>query len=539
MGLWHYFVDLLRGVSQLKKSSVQHVDPAPDQPPSVPGTASHLSVLQQGATFWNTWRQQQPTIQPDLRGADLHKANLSGYNFAGTNLQGADLSHAVLCGTNLQGAHLEGTNLSHARFVSTASDEEFPPANLQHVFFDQASNLEGVIFGDAARRATLLADVHWNGCNLTVLDWKLLHITGEDAQAQRYKTRLRNRGAARASHQLAVALADQGLHDEAATYAYRARVLEREALILLALGRPARVFGQLWILRLVQIRGSKTRLWRVLGVLLPFLSFVLSFLIYLGSQTSAIASLFIPLLAIPLGVLLLLTVLAVLPPLPKLVLLLGFLTILFPLLFIIFLGFVLSAIASPTLGRLPAGSVSAAPLVAALWITLVIYLVYALLTRLPHRFKRLQTRLELWWRGYRSLYPLLRLTLVDYGRIVFSSFLDALAGYGYRPAKSLRGYVMVIILFALLYWIFGYLDGIQAATVMAQHLHRAVIAVPVLTPLEALVYSLTSFHGRGFFPGTGIRLDDPLVIFAAIEAMVGLVIEVSFIATFTQRFLSR
>lgn len=539
MELWHYFSALVRGVSRLKKTPVGQTDSMNDLQPVALETVSHLSVLRQGAAHWNAWRQQQPTIQPDLRGADLREANLSGYNFTDTNLQETDLSHAVLSGANLRGAHLEGANLSHARLVSTGSDEEFPPTNLQQAFFDQASNLEGIILGDAAKRATLVADTHWNGVNLTVIDWKHLRMTGEDAQAQRYKTRLRNRAAARASHQLAVALADQGLHYEAATYAYRARVLEREALILLALGRASRMFGQHWILRLVQIRGNKTRLWRVLGVLLPFLSFVLSFLIYLGSQTSVIAPLLIPLIAILLGVLLLLTVLAVLPPLPKLVLLLGFLTILFPLLFMMLLGFVLSAIASPILGRLPAGSVSAAPFVAALWITLVIYLVYALLMRLPRRFKRLQTRLALWWRSYRSLYPLLRLTLVDYGRIVFSSFLDILAGYGYRPAKSLRSYVLVIILFALLYWIFGYLDGIQAATVMAQHLHRAVIAVPVLTPLEALIYSLTSFHGRGFFPGTGIRLDDPLVMLAAVEAMVGLVIEVSFIATFTQRFLSR
>lgn len=49
---------------------------------------------------------------------------------------------------------------------------------------------------------------------------------------------------------------------------------------------------------------------------------------------------------------------------------------------------------------------------------------------------------------------------------------------------------------------------------------------------------MTSFHGRGFFPG-GIALDDPITVLAAFEAFVGLVIEVSFIATFTQRFFAR
>jgi hypothetical protein len=59
-----------------------------------------------------------------------------------------------------------------------------------------------------------------------------------------------------------------------------------------------------------------------------------------------------------------------------------------------------------------------------------------------------------------------------------------------------------------------------------------------LYPPDAFVYSLTSFHGRGFFPGLQSQhsLHDPLVMLAAIEAVVGLFIEISFIATFTKRF---
>jgi hypothetical protein len=49
---------------------------------------------------------------------------------------------------------------------------------------------------------------------------------------------------------------------------------------------------------------------------------------------------------------------------------------------------------------------------------------------------------------------------------------------------------------------------------------------------------MTSFHGRGFFPG-GIKLDDPLTVLAAIEAFVGLLIEVTFIATLTQRLFGK
>ncbi len=103
------------------------------------------------------------------------------------------------------------------------------------------------------------------------------------------------------------------------------------------------------------------------------------------------------------------------------------------------------------------------------------------------------------------------------GAYVFSTFLDALAGYGYQPIRSVRAYLLVLICFAIMYFILGHLVG------------------PPLSPIGALVFSVTSFHGRGFFPG-GIKLDDPITIMAAIEAIIGLTIEISFIATFTQRF---
>ncbi len=55
---------------------------------------------------------------------------------------------------------------------------------------------------------------------------------------------------------------------------------------------------------------------------------------------------------------------------------------------------------------------------------------------------------------------------------------------------------------------------------------------------EAVVVSMTAFHGRGFSPST-FSPGDPLSIASAIEAFVGLVIEVTFIATLTQRFFNK
>ncbi len=101
-----------------------------------------------------------------------------------------------------------------------------------------------------------------------------------------------------------------------------------------------------------------------------------------------------------------------------------------------------------------------------------------------------------------------------------SLIFDIVAGYGYRPERIVFIYLLTITGFATTYLILGHIVG------------------PSLSPLGALVFSVTSFHGRGFFPGV-IRLDDPITVLAASEAVVGVVIEVSLIAAFTQRFFGK
>lgn len=102
---------------------------------------------------------------------------------------------------------------------------------------------------------------------------------------------------------------------------------------------------------------------------------------------------------------------------------------------------------------------------------------------------------------------------------LFLFFLDVLAGYGYRPGRAAIWYLVVIGTFTGAYSIFGHLPFFP----------------------DALVFSLMSFHGRGFFPSLSgeTNLHNPLVVFAAFEAVVGLFIAISFIATFTQRFFGK
>ena len=108
------------------------------------------------------------------------------------------------------------------------------------------------------------------------------------------------------------------------------------------------------------------------------------------------------------------------------------------------------------------------------------------------------------WRRFRKLIAL-----------IFSYFLDAIAGYGYKPGRTAFIYLVVIAAFAVCYDTIGHLP-----------------------PAEALIFSITSFHGRGFLPGPFL-LGSPVTALAAAEAIMGLFIEISFIATFTQRFFGR
>lgn len=107
-----------------------------------------------------------------------------------------------------------------------------------------------------------------------------------------------------------------------------------------------------------------------------------------------------------------------------------------------------------------------------------------------------------------------------FGQYIFSGLLDLLAGYGYKPARSIIAYLIII---------FGF---------MGLYLLNAHFVTPHLRWDEALVLSVSSFHGRGFFT-QDITLGDTYARLAAAEAVAGLLIEVSFIATFTQRYFGK
>jgi hypothetical protein len=108
------------------------------------------------------------------------------------------------------------------------------------------------------------------------------------------------------------------------------------------------------------------------------------------------------------------------------------------------------------------------------------------------------------------------------GAVAFSTLLRIVAGYGYRPGWTASWYVATVLTFAGLYVALGHLS---------------------FWP-DALTFSVTSFHGRGlttFLPGNSFS--DPnqrtVVELSAAQAVLGLMIEATFIAAFAKRFLDR
>jgi hypothetical protein len=89
------------------------------------------------------------------------------------------------------------------------------------------------------------------------------------------------------------------------------------------------------------------------------------------------------------------------------------------------------------------------------------------------------------------------------------------AGYGYRPRRCVGTYVLVILTFAIGFALMG----------------------KEAFPFPAVFTSMYAFHGRGLGPAAAASAGAIVYGWGAIESLVGLVLEITFIATFTQRLL--
>ncbi len=121
----------------------------------------------------------------------------------------------------------------------------------------------------------------------------------------------------------------------------------------------------------------------------------------------------------------------------------------------------------------------------------------------------------------------------QYLAALFSWLGYIVCGYGYRLWRCFAFYIGVILLFSLIYSLIPY--GPKASSSLyLPWWPKAIISLYLPWWPKAVILSFTSFHGRGFLPSevTGSVWHGA---WAAGEAVVGLLIEVTLIATFTQR----
>ncbi len=79
----------------------------------------HLKLINSGVPIWNSWRNKNPTLKPNLSGADLSNRDLSRVEFTGVDLMEANLSRTNLFDADLTNANLSGADIRQSSLVHT------------------------------------------------------------------------------------------------------------------------------------------------------------------------------------------------------------------------------------------------------------------------------------------------------------------------------------------------------------------------------------------------------------------------------------
>ena len=149
----------------------------------------HLEILHQGTTAWNTWREKNPSIRPDLRQADLASASYQGLNLADADLRKANLEHINFQKANLEKADLQGANLGQANLLKAnlknaiLREATLREANLTKAILENSNlehaNMTGATFSYANLRRSNLSNCNALGAKFDYAD--LRRCTGSSA----------------------------------------------------------------------------------------------------------------------------------------------------------------------------------------------------------------------------------------------------------------------------------------------------------------------------------------------------------------------
>lgn len=258
--------------------------------------ANLVSADLRRASFYGAFLQGADLDRSQLDEAHFNEAHLDGANLWRVTFTNAQLNRASLAGAFMVNSHLQGANLTGVFVGGMAAPEEtmkdlvrrvtpesieavqkwcpgFPngyrPADMRRLQFDASTTLDILDLGKGKHGSPSIADIRWNGANLTVIEWSGVERLGDERYARRpdggdrhpdRKRTLQNyRVAVRAYRQLTTELEAQGLSEDAARFSYRAQVLQRDVF------RRERKFGAyLFALLIALLAGYGYRLRRIL-----------------------------------------------------------------------------------------------------------------------------------------------------------------------------------------------------------------------------------------------------------------------------------
>jgi Pentapeptide repeats (8 copies) len=120
--------------------------------------SEHIEILHRGPRAWNAWRQDNPSLIPNLDDAalSLSERQLGPINGGPINLRSASMQRAFLWSANLSACNLEAADLSGANLAYARLDR----ANLK------AANLKGAVLDYADFNGAVLADANLSGASL-------------------------------------------------------------------------------------------------------------------------------------------------------------------------------------------------------------------------------------------------------------------------------------------------------------------------------------------------------------------------------------
>jgi uncharacterized protein YjbI with pentapeptide repeats len=152
------------------------------------GNSEHVEILNQGVDVWNKWREDNPSIRPDLIELkitydNLIKANFSNAKLTRADLKGAilieadfrmaDLSYSKLHNTDLSGADLSGANLYNSKICSAnMNGAKLIKANLVKSDLDGSALNGSNLSGADAQMAT------FRGSNLIMVNLSETKLVG-------------------------------------------------------------------------------------------------------------------------------------------------------------------------------------------------------------------------------------------------------------------------------------------------------------------------------------------------------------------------